>query len=267
MLVRNALPVSCRTIEEEGEKNKSHPKLSTTYFPQELNRTSEIIKDMEFFYGNDWKDEIEPVNTTKRYIARLRKLSAEDPLMLLAHQYTRYMGDLSGGQVIKRILMKALNLSDDGGLKFYEFDQVQNKKAFKNKYRNSLDALQLDKDTADRLVEESIKAFELNIELFNELGAICGYVSENVDTVSEMQSQQSNEETMKKPPMGKCPFAIGQLTANQPKSAAAAAGIPKTDAELLGVDVHHGRSSSANLVLVLGVLAALLAIVCACLLA
>ena len=187
--------------------------------------------------------------------------------MLLAHQYTRYMGDLSGGQVIKRILMKALNLSDDGGLKFYEFEHVRNKKAFKDKYRSSLDALQLDKDTADRLVEESIKSFELNIELFDELGVLCGYIPEDLDTVNEMSSKPSKKEAPEvKPSTEKCPFAIGQITTTQRKSAVATTGTSTPEVGTRA-GVHRGKSSGENLVIILGVSVAMFAMLYAYLLA
>ena len=239
-------------MEEESNKHKSHAQLLTTYFPRELHRTEEIVKDLEFFYGSDWESEIEPASTTKIYVERIRKLSEEDPLMLLAHEYTRYMGDLSGGQILKRILMKALRLSDDEGLKFYDFEHIPNKKAFKNKYRTNLDALQLNSETADRFVDESIKAFELNISLFNDLSVLCGYVSENVDTdESEMQSSPP-EET--KSSGDRCPFAQIKTTKREMTQ-----GAPTTEA-VAEIDTHHGSGRSGNVVLIAGISIALFAI-------
>ena len=240
-------------MEEESNKHKSHAQLQTTYFPRELHRTEEIVKDLEFFYGSDWESEIEPASTTKIYVERIRKLSEGDPLMLLAHEYTRYMGDLSGGQILKRILMKALRLSDNEGLKFYDFENIQNKKAFKNKYRTNLDALQLDSETADRFVDESIKAFELNIGLFNELSALCGYVSENVDTVSETQSSPPGET---KSSGDRCPFAIGQVKTTK-REMTQEAPTTETVAEM---DTHHGNGRSGIVFVIAGISIALFAI-------
>jgi len=62
------------------------------------------------------------------YICRLRKIAdSADPSPLLAHAYVRYMGDLSGGQIIRRRLAKAygLELSNAGsGLDFYDFKEL-----------------------------------------------------------------------------------------------------------------------------------------------
>jgi hypothetical protein len=43
-------------------------------------------------------------------------------VLLLAHAYVRYMGDLSGGQTIKRSIQKAYGLHDSAGVTFYEYE-------------------------------------------------------------------------------------------------------------------------------------------------
>ena len=58
------------------------------------------------------------------YTARLRKLGESEPAALLAHAYVRYLGDLSGGQFIRRRIAKAYGLSDGAGTAFYEFKQL-----------------------------------------------------------------------------------------------------------------------------------------------
>lgn len=162
------------TLEKEGDKHKSHPKLKAVYFPTELRRTPELVKDLEYFYGSDWEDEIKPLETTKRYMARLRQLSEEDPMLLVAHQYTRYMGDLGGGQIIKKIFVKTYNLFGSNGVQFYEFDNVPKLEVFKQRYRRGLDSLPLDRGEADRVVNESVKAYNLHIEMFAEMAELCG---------------------------------------------------------------------------------------------
>eukprot|EP00121_Abeoforma_whisleri_P005982 Awhi_evm1s5431 len=44
------------------------------------------------------------------YLNRLNEITRTKPFLLVAHVYVRYLGDLSGGQVLKRIVRKALNL-------------------------------------------------------------------------------------------------------------------------------------------------------------
>jgi len=43
--------------------------------------------------------------------------------------YTRYIGDLSGGQILKGIAQRSI--SDGQGTAFYEFKDIPNEKQFK----------------------------------------------------------------------------------------------------------------------------------------
>lgn len=86
--------------------------------------------------------------------------------VLVAHHYTRYLGDLSGGQAIGRILGRSFGL-DAEGLAFYDFPMRP--KPYKDAYRARLDGLGLDGDDIDRVVGEVKLAFGLNQRMFDEL--------------------------------------------------------------------------------------------------
>jgi heme oxygenase len=102
-------------------------------------------------------------------VARIRQVAKEAPELLVGHHYTRYIGDLSGGQILKNIAQKAMNLGEHDGLRFYEFDSIPDEKGFKANYRATLDALPIDQATADRIVEEANQAFHCNMTMFQEL--------------------------------------------------------------------------------------------------
>ena len=85
---------------------------------------------------------------------------------LVAHHYTRYLGDLSGGQIIGKMLDRTFGLGG-AGLAFYEFPIRA--KPYKDKYRARLDGLVLDADEVGRVVDEVKVAFGLNQALFDEL--------------------------------------------------------------------------------------------------
>ena len=99
---------------------------------------------------------------------RIREVSEDDPELLVGHHYTRYMGDLSGGQILRGIAAKAMNLKDNEGLWFYEFD-IEDKKAFKNTYRNVLNHLRINQSQANAIITEANFAFRLNMYMFDEL--------------------------------------------------------------------------------------------------
>lgn len=85
---------------------------------------------------------------------------------LVAHHYTRYLGDLSGGRGIGKILQRRFGLRGTG-LAFYEFPMRP--KPYKDAYRARLDALNPGPQDTDRIVGEVKFAFGLNQAIFDEL--------------------------------------------------------------------------------------------------
>ncbi|MGW4248233.1 biliverdin-producing heme oxygenase, partial [Nocardia sp. NPDC004722] len=84
----------------------------------------------------------------------------------------RYLGDLSGGQVIRDTAEKLWNLPKKGdGVRFYVFDGIGNPAAFKREYRQALDQLPLEGAEVERVLDEARLAFTMNTNLFGELGA------------------------------------------------------------------------------------------------
>ena len=155
-------------MEEEMERLKDHPVISKVYYP-ELNRKQSLEEDLRFYYGANWRDEIKNSPAGKAYVERIREVAQTEPELLVAHCYTRYLGDLSGGQILKKISQRAMNLSDGEGTAFYEFEQIPDEKAFKNEYRQAMDELPIDMATAEKIVDEANAAFGRNMELFEEL--------------------------------------------------------------------------------------------------
>ena len=154
-------------MEEEMEKLRQHPIISRIYFPQ-LNRKQALEQDLFFYYGPNWRNEISLSEAGAAYVNRIQEIAASEPELLVAHSYTRYLGDLSGGQILKGIAQRAMNL-DNGGTAFYEFKDIDDEKAFKNQYRQAMDELPIEQATADAIVAEANAAFGMNMKLFMEL--------------------------------------------------------------------------------------------------
>ena len=151
-----------RAMEEEIEKLDDFP-----LHDKLLNRTNKLEQDLRYYYGVMWRDKIEPSQATKNYVKRIQVIAQQTPYLLVAHHYTRYMGDLSGGQILSNITQKSLNLTTEG-LKFYEFD-IPNMKEYKDKYRQSLNDLNMSEVQTSMLIDEANYAFKLNMLLFDEL--------------------------------------------------------------------------------------------------
>ncbi|MGI8501527.1 MAG: heme oxygenase (biliverdin-producing) [Hassallia sp.] len=155
-------------MEEEIEKHRNHPIVSKINFPQ-LNRKHSLEQDLAYYYGSNWREQIQLSSAGEAYVKRIREISAKEPELLIAHSYTRYIGDLSGGQILKNIAVTGMNLNDGQGTAFYEFPEIPDEKAFKAKYRSAVDELPIDHATADRIVDEANAAFGMNMKMFQEL--------------------------------------------------------------------------------------------------
>ena len=155
-------------MEEEMERLQTHPIISKIYF-QQLNRRKSLEQDLTYYYGPNWRELVAPSAATKDYVQRIREISASQPELLIAHSYTRYIGDLSGGQILKKIAQKGMNLAEGEGTAFYEFKDISDEKAFKANYRAALNELPIDEATADQIVEEANATFGMNMRLFQEL--------------------------------------------------------------------------------------------------
>jgi heme oxygenase (biliverdin-producing, ferredoxin) len=65
------------------------------------------------------------------YVSRIEELAdGADPSPLLAHSYVRYLGDLSGGQIIRHVVAKAYTLDEKEGrgVSFYAFKSLRSQK-------------------------------------------------------------------------------------------------------------------------------------------
>jgi len=157
-----------KAIEAEFEVHKHDPVLSKLYY-RELWREKSLELDMLFYFGSNWREIVKPTPACEKYLARIHEISANDPVLLVAHAYTRYMGDLSGGQILKKIAKESMGLEEGSGTAFYEFDDIHNHGEFKKHYRQALDTLPIDESTAERIVEEANASFHINMAMFREL--------------------------------------------------------------------------------------------------
>ena len=155
-------------LEEEMERLADDDFLKPIYF-KELNRLNFLKWDLRYYYGPNWMMEVKPSEACIQYTERIHEVADKDPYLLVGHHYTRYLGDLSGGQILRNIAEKALDLPKNEGLHFYDFPKIEDKKEFKTKYRAALDALTTDSSKINDIIAEANYAFRLNMYMFDEL--------------------------------------------------------------------------------------------------
>ena len=136
---------------------------------ESLERKEGIERDLEYYYGADWKEKQIPSDACNKYCHRINEIAEESPYLLVAHHYTRYIGDLSGGKILKEITARVLKPPAGKGLDFYEFPSIPDAKLFKQNYRAVLDNLGTDSSQENALITEANYAFRLNMYMFDEI--------------------------------------------------------------------------------------------------
>ena len=162
-----------RTMEEEIDKLEDHPIVGHINL-QDLKRVNSLERDLRFYYGPIWRSLIMPSVACANYVSRIKCIAIEDPKLLVGHHYTRYLGDLSGGQILYNIAKRSLpftkyELDAGEGLHFYEFDNIPDAKAYKACYKGILNHLDLNQNQVDEVIDEANYAFRLNMDMFNTL--------------------------------------------------------------------------------------------------
>ncbi|XP_076841264.1 heme oxygenase 2a isoform X2 [Brachyhypopomus gauderio] len=193
-------------LEEEIERNKDHPMFAAVYFPSELHRRDALAEDLEFLYGPDWREHISCLAAARPYVERIHRVGRREPALLVAHAWTRYMGDLSGGQVLKKVAQRVLKLPTTGeGVRFYGFESIHSPAAFKRLYRSRLNELEVDVEMKRRLLAEANLAFRFNLEVFEELQEIGKGIEDEVqDNGVPSHADMGGD-------ISKCPYYAAQM--------------------------------------------------------
>ncbi|HEY5835893.1 heme oxygenase (biliverdin-producing) [Streptomyces sp.] len=161
-----------RALEEGADALAGDP-VAGPFLRPELTRVAALERDLRHLRGEHWRDRAAALPATARYAARVTEVAHRWPAGYVAHHYTRYLGDLSGGQVIRGIAEKTWGFPRKGdGVRFYVFEDIENPAAFKREYRELLDALAVDELEKQRVVEECRRAFALNTGVFGALGEV-----------------------------------------------------------------------------------------------
>jgi heme oxygenase len=160
LLLRNLLP-AYRALEAGLARHRETPGVGGLLAPG-LARASAIESDLAALAGPDWPDRLVLLDPGHRYGERVAAAAQAGGARLVAHAYVRYLGDLNGGQVVRRLLAESLGL-DERALAFYAFPAIPDLPAFRAAYRRAVDLAAAGE--REVVVDEALAAFRLNIEL------------------------------------------------------------------------------------------------------
>ncbi|MFD7708032.1 heme oxygenase (biliverdin-producing) [Streptomyces sp. NPDC059785] len=156
---------------EAGVGRLASDPVAGPFIRPELLRGPALERDLAHLRGPDWRATLSPLPATEEYAARVAHCAEQWPGGYVAHHYTRYLGDLSGGQIIRGKAERTWGFDRKGdGVRFYVFEGIANPAAFKREYRELLDAVPADDLEKQRIVAECKRAFALNTAVFRALG-------------------------------------------------------------------------------------------------
>lgn len=158
-LLRNLLPVYC-ALERGLEAHRLMPGVRLIVLP-ELYRAQAIEHDLAAL-GADI-DRLALLPEGEEYALRIAEITDADPVRLIGHAYTRYLGDLSGGQVLRKLLARSLGLRP-AALTLYDFPRIADLEGYKAGYRAALSRAANEADAA-AIIDEALAAFRLTIAL------------------------------------------------------------------------------------------------------
>lgn len=154
-------------LESEVRALAERPELAAI-FDLRLERAARIHADLgRLLPAHGFEDIPAPLEATVDYVRHIRD-AAKDPARIVAHHYLRYLGDLSGGQIIGRLVERHYKIAPEA-LSMWRFDGIDKYKPYKDEYRTKLDGYAVTPERVSALLDEAAKGFTLNKALFRDL--------------------------------------------------------------------------------------------------
>ena len=160
--LRNLLPIY-DALEGRLEEASASVELDPLAAPAIL-RAPALRSDLEALAGPGWSTALTEVAACQRYVADIETATLAG---LIGHAYVRYLGDLNGGAVMRRLLKRTLHLPDRH-LAFFTFPGIEDKTVFTGRVRTRIDAILPESDYGQALTA-AVGAFELNIALADQV--------------------------------------------------------------------------------------------------
>ncbi len=154
-------------------RHASHVMIAPVFLPA-LWRTQALELDLQALHGSAWRGRLALMPATQAQVVRLQALDADAPERLLSHAYVRFLGDLSGGQILRRIVAGSAGLGAQDALNFYDFGDAAAARALTLAFRTGIDRLPSNPAQEEAIVDEAKRAFEWHLQLFDELASASG---------------------------------------------------------------------------------------------
>jgi len=166
LYLRNLLP-AYQAMEQALQQFGNHTEFEELAQPS-IYRAAAIVSDLEALSGSDWTTSVPLLTSGQRYAARVEW--AGTGALLIAHCYTRYLGDLNGGQLLRQHLVRRFGANFQA-LAFSRFPEIPDLTVFGAAYRQSLNRAGSRLSDVEGVIAEAVVAFDLNIAVSLEVDA------------------------------------------------------------------------------------------------
>ncbi len=162
IFLRNLAP-AYRRLEIGLERHRLSPIIGS-FARDEIYRSAALEHDLSGLNGPGWREALPLLPAGQRYADHIDAAAAGSGDGLIGHAYVRYLGDLSGGQVLKRLLGQSLGLTGET-LAFYDFPRISDPVAYKQNFRDALDRAAATVADQRVVIDAAVEAFSLNIQV------------------------------------------------------------------------------------------------------
>lgn len=160
-------------LERTGDLLRDDP-IVGEFVGDELRRVPRIEADLAHLAGADWSERFVTRPSTSAYAGTIAA-TVRHPERFVAQHYTRLLGDLSGGQAIRRTLERHYGDGIAGGLTFYHFE-IDDMDVYKDRYRSLLDHAPWSDAEREAFLDETRLAYRSNSAMFAELGDVWNHL-------------------------------------------------------------------------------------------
>lgn len=182
-----------RQLEESQRALAGHPTIGTMV-DERLFRTERIEADLDVL-DPDWRSTLEQSPATKTYVDRIAWTASEFPEGFVAHVWLRYMGNIGGAHILRRLIASSNGLASSEigtpGLSFADYSDLGEVGPFFGSFHGRMNAIPMDDDTKDRVVQEADLGFRLNMALTDELADDFGIEAPDGDPDAEYEALQA----------------------------------------------------------------------------
>lgn len=163
LLLRNLLPVY-RALEHGLERHREAPGVRVIAW-RAVYRADALAADLDHLCGVGRWQAIPVLDAGALYEHCIRRAADRaGGERLIAHAYTRFLGDLNGGQLLRSLLGRRPGI-EPPALSFYAFERIDEPRAFAARYRRAFDEAGREVTDAAGVLHEAALAFRLNVSL------------------------------------------------------------------------------------------------------